>query len=625
LSRSRKPAAARGRPATPDGARAEAAASASPLFPFLIAFLFFAVALVPDEKIVRLKLLVFEAGALAVLTLWALRSVWQGRATLRTGPVLAGAAALTGYILLRSWMGDRVLAGAEIRRAILSLGSFCLASQVLAGEAQRWTVFRGWVLGAGAAAVYGILQRFGGLGPVVVPQMNRVMSTFGNPIFLGAFLTLSIPLTTGLYLVSRNSNKCYLWIIVLVIELIALYYSKTRAAWIGLAAAAGFGFFVVFRGRRGFWLGLAALLFLAGLFAWGTRGVWSRDQAHLLLWRDTVKLWRQALAAGVGVGEFHTRFPAVMGEDLKAKWPPGHSIINYAHNEPLQVLAETGAVGLGLWGLVIGLFFWRAHRIFAAAARGRPSLWDGAATGSIQTAALGAAVTAGVAQSFFSVDMRFAISAGLLFFLLGSLEDGAVREFQWRPGVLNRLFPAAVVLGLSGLLFAHILHPYQAQKREAAKPDFFDQKIADADKTRADLEALAPERPNDPVLFEKLAFVYAKEIEKKNAQGQPYLDVPMVQKALAAYGRALELAPDNWGACNNVGNIYFALGEREKALAHWERSLKIKPDQLDARLNLAKVLFVSGRLKESAAHFRRVLELDPGNDEATVYLKRMVE
>jgi tetratricopeptide (TPR) repeat protein len=51
----------------------------------------------------------------------------------------------------------------------------------------------------------------------------------------------------------------------------------------------------------------------------------------------------------------------------------------------------------------------------------------------------------------------------------------------------------------------------------------------------------------------------------------------------------------------------------------------VKPDFLDAHLNLGKVLYVQGRLKESAAHFEQVLKLDPKNNEAIVYLKRMVE
>jgi cytochrome c-type biogenesis protein CcmH/NrfG len=37
------------------------------------------------------------------------------------------------------------------------------------------------------------------------------------------------------------------------------------------------------------------------------------------------------------------------------------------------------------------------------------------------------------------------------------------------------------------------------------------------------------------------------------------------------------------------------------------------------------VYYLEGRLKEAAEQFRRVLELQPANDEATVYLKKMVE
>jgi tetratricopeptide (TPR) repeat protein len=78
-------------------------------------------------------------------------------------------------------------------------------------------------------------------------------------------------------------------------------------------------------------------------------------------------------------------------------------------------------------------------------------------------------------------------------------------------------------------------------------------------------------------------------------------------------------------AINNLANILYTAGRVPEAITFWEKAVQVKPDFLDAHLNLGKVLYVQGRLKESAAHFEQVLKLDPKNNEAIVYLKRMVE
>jgi tetratricopeptide (TPR) repeat protein len=570
------------------------------------ALLFLAV-FFPDEKLSRPKLLFLELGFFLIPWAWLLLAAWQGRLELRPSAGLWGVAAWAVFAALSLAFGDHpALAAAELRRTLLALAAFVAASQVL-DERGRGTAMRGWAAGAVVVAVYGLLQRSGGIGPLQVPPMERVMGTFGNPIFFGAYLVYSVPFLTKFAKESRGLTRAA-WSAGTAAALAALYFTGTRAAWLGLAAGAAVlmvraasnpGGRTFPERRRIFFIGF---ILVGGFFVWSTKDVWRRDQAHLLIWRDTAKLWLRNPLLGAGAGEFHIHFPAAAGEDLKAKWPQDKFIVNYAHNEYLQLLAETGAAGL----LLFLLPFWAFYR-------SRPG---GAPL---------AAVTGGLTQALFSVDLRFSVSTAFLFFLAGGAAPRAARTWTWRPSALRRAAGSALLLAAAGLALPRLLHPYLAQRRSAQAADFFDERLLDPAKTIAELEELSRLHPDQPAVFEKLGYAWAKEIRRRGADGKAVVDAEAADKAVAAYEAAVRLDPARAGAYNNLANIHFTLGDRPRALENWARSLQAAPDQLDARLNLGKVYYLEGRLKEAAEQFRRVLELQPANDEATVYLKKMVE
>jgi O-antigen ligase len=641
-------------PAPPDAGPKSVARP--PVAEILLALVFLSLALVPDEKLARHKLLALELGFASFAAAWVLASVWRGRLRVAFTPLLAAVSAWTIWATAGWLASDQpALAATEARRAWIGLAAFWTASQGrgLASSRRLWGA---WAAAAGAAAAYGLLQWTGGVGPLRAPRLDRVMGTFGNPIFFGAYLAVSLPLAVGLCASARGRAARALWGACASAAGAALYLTGTRAAWIGAAAAGVTALLLLERrpGRLASWA--AAAVVAAGLFAAATRSSWTRDQAHGLIWRDTIGLWRSNPVFGVGPGEFHIHFPAAAGEDLKAKWPSDRFIVNYAHSEPLQVLAETGVAGFLPWALVWVFFFRRAWRAVGGAPPGDPR--------RVAAASVAAAAAACLAQSFFSVDLRFGVSSAVLFYLLGSLPAGGERvlEASWRPTASRRVALAgawAVAVGAvcpdrspsgwrlnvlgavqagrgadgwgvrvfpedmrAGLL-TRLLHPYLAHFRRTRAPDFFDVRLLDPVRTIEELESLAARYPDQAAVFEKLGFARAKEMRPGGRGGA--LDRAMALQAAAAYRKAAELDPTRAGAFNNLGNIHFTLGDQAEALVCWGRAVEADPRQLDARLNLGKVYYLNGRLREAAEQFRKALELNPGNDEATVYLKRMVE
>lgn len=131
---------------------------------------------------------------------------------------------------------------------------------------------------------------------------------------------------------------------------IALYTHSLTALLglvVGLPLGAG-----VRTGRRA-WLAaaLAAGALVAGLALSGRGPAWLRynpDDPHrlerLAIWRDTLAIVKDHPVAGTGLGTFEQVYP-------RYKSWEGLRTANFAHNEWLQALAETGLVG----GLILAL------------------------------------------------------------------------------------------------------------------------------------------------------------------------------------------------------------------------------------------------------------------------------
>lgn len=557
---------------------------------------FVALAVVADQKVLRHKLLAAQAfsgaGLAAVFLAWAARAPALWRKTPLDLPVALYALGGLAFFALSP---ERGAAHGELNRVLFSAVAFFAASQTAARLPAPAVPVGAWALAGAALGGYALLQTRGGLGPVMVPQLERPIATFGNPIFLAAFLVSSACAAAGL--AGGDARRRGLWSAAAALALAGAWTTQTRAAFAALAAVAGLGALLTLRGRaRGAALGALALAGLAA--AWHFR---TRQWTHGLIWKDTVSLWLADPWLGCGLGRFHIEFPAFASPALRALWPESKVIINFAHNEYLQVLAETGVVGFALWaGVVVG---WGAlARDWAR----RADLPRRALLGGLLAAA-----GALLAQNLASPDIRFGVSSFLVFWSLGSAAG-----LGWGTDVPVLPFPGRFALAGAGLLSLALwgrssIDPYLAQRRLSAQPAFHVEGGSDFDKAAAELEARHKSDPKNVDVAENLAFLYAKA--KRWPEATRYFEL------------TASLDPRRPGPFNNLGNIAYSTGDRAKAIEWWKRSLEAGPEQVDARVNLGKTLYEMGRLKESAEHLEQVLKRDPANEKAQVLLKKMVE
>jgi O-antigen ligase/Flp pilus assembly protein TadD len=198
----------------------------------------------------------------------------------------------------------------------------------------------------------------------------------GHPNVIAGYLDLLLPLVVVRLLTPRKWLIRILLGLVLALFLIAEYFASSRGGWLGGAAGIAVclallawpwarktlvGFWRRSRARTAGAVVLSAVA-LAGAVL-GTYAILGRQasrtyhapvaSARSEIWGPAVQIIRDSPIVGHGVGAFVVRFAEA------TRIPPGFST-NHAHNLILQILAETGAVGLllalaavalGVWGI----------------------------------------------------------------------------------------------------------------------------------------------------------------------------------------------------------------------------------------------------------------------------------
>ncbi|MBF8283440.1 MAG: hypothetical protein HW378_2355, partial [Anaerolineales bacterium] len=276
----------------------------------------------------------------------------------------------------------------------IALGMVLLVSEAERGRA-RWIIAAILIAGIAQAAI-GLWQfQFRGTGPEhfrILGDHYRAYGTFEQPNPYGGFLGLVWPSAAGLgygtlLQLQRKHWKAgignlgfgILLIAFAALCLAALYVSFSRGAWIGAAAAVLV--MTIFLPRR-LSVGIA-LVSVALALGWGlarvgllpasltarladaadfttvadVRGVNINDANFAIVerlahWQAAAEMARAAPWLGVGLGNYSAAYPTFR----LLNWP---NALGHAHMIYLNVLAETGVIGLItyviLWGYIIGL------------------------------------------------------------------------------------------------------------------------------------------------------------------------------------------------------------------------------------------------------------------------------
>lgn len=90
--------------------------------------------------------------------------------------------------------------------------------------------------------------------------------------------------------------------------------------------------------------------------------------------------------------------------------------------------------------------------------------------------------------------------------------------------------------------------------------------------------------------------------------------------AIAAWQKAVSLAPEEAAAHFNLANALAAAKRRDEAMEQYQRALALSPDHSEAHNNLGKLLLTAGRAPEALSHFEQAVAANPRNAQARTNL-----
>lgn len=392
---------------------------------------------VGNQNIVLLKPVLAQGLMVLGFGLWLVEAVERGRFRLPWTPINGPLVTYFLWVILTVLLSSQFwyFSLEELGRYTAVFLLFFLLVKVVRSRFRirviLWLFFAVSVL----VSLYGFLQ-YNDLGLINWGQ-SVMISSFGNKNFFAGFLVLSIPLVFGALLAFSKTPTRILLGALGAFQVYMLIATGTRTGMIGLLSGGlMFGGLLLYKlGREGFPLlnrrslltGGSVVLILAVIGYGAAPSHLSRrvieafdlqqgtGRVRWIMWTGSARALEDAPVLGHGHGTFQQVFPYYR-PTFYHRFRVSHNT-RHSHNEYMEILMETGTVGLALFWLIMAVTGLVVYR-FLKRHRGRfyPYLVIGAAGG----------ITGSLGQNMASVNMRW-MSSTLTFWLLVGLLFVAVR------------------------------------------------------------------------------------------------------------------------------------------------------------------------------------------------------
>ncbi len=348
--------------------------------------------LIETESAVRLPLDIGQIAFAWTVALWLLKQIATQRCVVL--PRLSVLLPLSAFIFAASLsLLTAESVGATLNELIKWL-QIALMALIVAPLCQQHGV--AWLLSAllaaaGVQALIGIYQFTGGSGAphlwILDYRYFRAFGSFGQPNPFGAFMGMSLPLALGALIgalcMAWRARGAWLWRsgalgAAAALIGVGLFVSWSRGAWLGFGAALTA---LILLAPRRFWHASVIAVSCAGIVAFAilsnvvpsallarfsdfaqdltgfqdVRGVPINDANYatverLAHWQAALSMADESPFFGVGFGGYEVAY----ARHALVNW---QLALGHAHNYYLNVLAETGAVGLAAY---VGMWLWLA-------------------------------------------------------------------------------------------------------------------------------------------------------------------------------------------------------------------------------------------------------------------------
>jgi O-antigen ligase len=508
-------------------------------------------------------------------------------------------------------------------------------------------------------SLYGILEHFGhsvscllfeGKFTVdcwVQDVQARVFATLGQPNWLAAYLAILIPLTIVYLLWAKNKRQLIYYLILNTIYFSCLLFTGSRSGFLGLGLALVVFWSLSFFNRhhqtkvlKPFFILNALYLILVVLFgspfaqlnqylpfkpkaavvtvSSGPQlevGGTESGKIRQIVWQGAWEIFRHYPLFGTGVETFaysYYNFRPVAHNNV-SEWD---FLYNKAHNEYLNYLSTTGAVGLGAYLLFIA---WFIAQVFSILKK------ELASADNLNTYYLLLATFSGwlsiLVSNFFGFSV---VLVSLYFYLLPAfvLVLGQSPAKSSQPSLsltLGRKILSLILLFAIGYLIFKLVNLWRA--------DFYyslAQKYAKQNQyvfAHQNLNKAVNLSPQEPVFLNELSSITANLALMAASQKEATTAAELAEIAVYASNAALKISPVNLNLWKARVRVFYLLSSLDpqfskEAVSSLEKAISLAPTDPKLVYNLGLLLARNGQNQEALEKIQKAIELKPDYEEA---------
>jgi len=265
--------------------------------------------------------------------------------------------------------------------------SYILIFFLITNNINRKTDFNSFIhlffIIASLVSIYTIMQYYG-FDPYL-SDLHSLTSTIGQKNWISNYLAMIFPVLFSFFLLEQTKKNKMIYFFLLSILYITLMICQSRGIWISISITVILAIYIIFKlkfyeifkiNKR--WLFLLLITFLIITIIYSTdnplnksaitvpqRVISTFDEqdpsinTRLLMWKTTFEMIKDRTIFGSGIGAFKMNYLNYQAEFLKNNpyYMKYSGKAREAHNEYLQIWAELGIIGLGLFLLIFYFFY----------------------------------------------------------------------------------------------------------------------------------------------------------------------------------------------------------------------------------------------------------------------------
>jgi len=556
----------------------------------------------------------------------------------------------------------------------------------------------------GLFGVYGIFQYNGIDFPFWIGNYGRgkVFGLFGNVGYFAEYLILPLPIAISLFLVSKNRIKKILLFIGILVIGGGLLVTFTRGPYLatGISIIFMILLFITYqskdfllKNKKVFILVLVVIILVtflfmipnplnkSGTFISGLKNrilytqldTDSSLRRRIAIWKFTIPMIKERPLFGSGIGTFKyntLRYQAKFFDQVENRRFYPYGIADKAHNEYLQIVAEVGIFGLGIFLWIIFSYFNHGIKLLK---RLKDKYKQGIIIG------LMGSVTAFLIDSFLWFPLHLPATVVLFWLALGLTvvlglggkgntkeiskiqEDYAQKEkikkelkeniknLETVSDNKNEIYKFKPLLYISVLALTIILTITVARPFIARTYWFKAYRNIESENWNKTINIYQEALKWDPylgevyydigkILLNQEFYIPALENFKK---AEKYVDHPnlpldfakiylkkgMLEEAVTKIKQAISYQSDEKSMVplySELGNTYLRLGRYKPAEIAFKNALKINPKYVIAHYGLAGAYLRQNKLDEAQEELQKVIELAPDSQEAN-YARNIIQ